>query len=303
MFAALGFAEESGIPYGMGLVRNHYVGRTFIEPKQSIRHFGVKVKLNAVRSVVGRQARRPRGRLDRARDDVEEARPDAEGRRRERGPHADLVAADANPCHYGIDTPRRKELIASTHDLEEIGQFIEADSLGYLSLEGMLTAFGHGDNETCSACFSGRYPVPLTRARPAGHALSRRTSRRGRRRRPRLRSAARRSAALRPCRSGRTLSTSRPTATARASACASRRAPRARASSASHGGALKLSVKAPPERGKANREVLALVAEAFGLAPSDVELVSGETSPDKVVRLPLSRGGRGAALGGGIAAV
>jgi amidophosphoribosyltransferase len=66
-----------------------------------------------------------------------------------------------NPCHYGIDTPRRKELIASAKSLDEIRAFIEADSLGYLSLEGMLAAFGHGDHETCSACFSGRYPVPL----------------------------------------------------------------------------------------------------------------------------------------------
>ena len=97
VFAALGFAEESGIPYGMGLVRNHYVGRTFIEPKQAIRHFGVKVKLNPVRSVVRRQAHRARGRFDRARHDVEEDRQDAQGRGGERGPHAHLVAAHDEP--------------------------------------------------------------------------------------------------------------------------------------------------------------------------------------------------------------
>ena len=161
MFAALGFAEESGIRYGMGLVRNHYVGRTFIEPKQSIRNFGVKVKLNAVRSVVGGK------RVVLVDDSIVRGTTSKKLVRMLKAAGASEVhmrissPPTVNPCHYGIDTPRRKELIASAKSLDEIRAFIEADSLGYLSLEGMLAAFGHGDHETCSACFSGRYPVPL----------------------------------------------------------------------------------------------------------------------------------------------
>ena len=165
-FAALGFAEESGIRYAMGLVRNHYVGRTFIEPKQSIRNFGVKVKLNAVRSVVG--GRRVvlvddsivRGTTSRKLVRMLKAAGATEVHLRISSPPT------TNPCHYGIDTPRRKELIAATKTVDEIRDFIEADSIGYLSLEGMLAAFGHGDAETCSACFSGRYAVPLREPDP-----------------------------------------------------------------------------------------------------------------------------------------
>jgi amidophosphoribosyltransferase len=161
MFAALGFAEESGIRYAMGLVRNHYVGRTFIEPKQSIRNFGVKVKLNAVRSVVGGK------RVVLVDDSIVRGTTSRKLVRMLKSAGASEVhlrissPPTLNPCHYGIDTPRRKELIAASKSVDEIRAFIEADSLGYLSLEGMLAAFGHGDNETCSACFSGRYPVPL----------------------------------------------------------------------------------------------------------------------------------------------
>ena len=161
VFAALGFAEESGIPYGMGLVRNHYVGRTFIEPKQAIRHFGVKVKLNPVRSVVaGKRVvlvddSIVRGTTSKKIVKMLKAAGASEVHMRISSPPT------MNPCHYGIDTPRRKELIAATKDLEATRKFIEADSLGYLSLEGMLKAFGRDENEACAACFSGRYPVPL----------------------------------------------------------------------------------------------------------------------------------------------
>ena len=161
IFAALGYAEESGIPYGMGLVRNHYVGRTFIEPKQSIRNFGVKVKLNPVRSVVGGK------RIVLVDDSIVRGTTSKKLVRLLKSAGATEVhmrissPPTINPCHYGIDTPRRKELIAATHELEEIRVFIEADSLGYLSLEGMLQAFGKGEGETCAACFSGRYPVPF----------------------------------------------------------------------------------------------------------------------------------------------
>jgi amidophosphoribosyltransferase len=161
-FAALGFAEESGIPYGIGLVRNHYVGRTFIEPKQSIRHFGVKVKLNPVRSVVGGR------RVVLVDDSIVRGTTSKKIVRLLKLAGAVQVhmrissPPTKNPCHYGIDTPRRKELIAATHDLEETRKFIEADSLGYLSLEGMFAAFGKGEDQACAACFSGRYPVPLS---------------------------------------------------------------------------------------------------------------------------------------------
>ena len=164
IFAALGYAEETGIPYSMGLVRNHYVGRTFIEPKQSIRHFGVKVKLNPVRSVVGGK------RVVLVDDSIVRGTTSKKLVRLLKGAGATEVhmrissPPTLHPCHYGIDTPQRKELIAATNEIEEIRTFIEADSLGYLSLDGMLSVFGRGENEMCAACFSGRYPVPFVAA-------------------------------------------------------------------------------------------------------------------------------------------
>ncbi|HQR47190.1 MAG TPA: amidophosphoribosyltransferase [Thermoanaerobaculia bacterium] len=160
-FAALGYSEESGIAYGIGLVRNHYVGRTFIEPKQSIRHFGVKVKLNAVKSVVGGK------RVVLVDDSIVRGTTSKKIVRMLKTAGATEIhmrissPPTRHPCHYGIDTPRRKELIAATHDVEATRQFIEADSLGYLSLEGMFAAFGRGEPQACAACFSGRSPVPL----------------------------------------------------------------------------------------------------------------------------------------------
>ena len=157
----------------MGLVRNHYVGRTFIEPKQSIRNFGVKVKLNPVRSVVGGK------RIVLVDDSIVRGTTSKKLVRLLKSAGATEVhmrissPPTINPCHYGIDTPRRKELIAATHELEEIRAFIEADSLGYLSLDGMLHAFGKGEGETCAACFSGRYPVPFAVAHEQQAALRR----------------------------------------------------------------------------------------------------------------------------------
>jgi amidophosphoribosyltransferase len=145
-------------------VRNHYVGRTFIEPKQSIRNFGVKVKLNPVRSVVGGKRivlvddSIVRGTTSKKLVKLLKSAGATEVHMRISSPPT------TNPCHYGIDTPQRRELIAATKELEEIRAFIEADSLGYLSLEGMLQAFGKGEGETCAACFSGRYPVPFVAA-------------------------------------------------------------------------------------------------------------------------------------------
>jgi amidophosphoribosyltransferase len=157
--AALGVSEESGIPYDSGLVRNHYVGRTFIEPQQGIRHFGVKVKLNPNREVLeGRRVVVVDDSIVRgttSRKIVKMIR--AAGAREV---HVRISSPPIHwPCYYGIDTPTRKELIGSSHSVEEIQRYLGADSLGYLSLEGMLKATGSDPNHFCHACFSGQYKV------------------------------------------------------------------------------------------------------------------------------------------------
>ena len=157
--AALGVSEESGIPYDSGLVRNHYVGRTFIEPQQGIRHFGVKVKLNPNREVLeGRRVVVVDDSIVRgttSRKIVKMIR--AAGAREV---HVRISSPPIHwPCYYGIDTPTRKELIGSSHKVEEIQRYLGADSLGYLSLEGMLKATGSDPNHFCHACFSGQYKV------------------------------------------------------------------------------------------------------------------------------------------------
>lgn len=164
--ATMGFAEESGIPFELGLIRNHYVGRTFIEPQQSIRHFGVKLKLNPVRDVIeGKRVVVVDDSLVRgttARKIIKMIR--AAGAREV---HMRLSSPPTSfPCYYGIDTPTRKELISSSHSIEEIGRYITADTLGYLSREGMLKAAGVDPGEKgcyCDACFSGEYPVKFPR--------------------------------------------------------------------------------------------------------------------------------------------
>src|SRR5215470_12184077 len=172
MYAALGFARESGIPFALGLVRNHYVGRTFIEPKQSIRHFGVKVKLNPVRDVVEGK------RVVMVDDSIVRGTTSKKIVRmlRDAGAKELHVRISSPPtkhsCHYGIDTPTRRELIAATSSVEETRAFIEADSLGYLSTEGMLEAFGRPQQATCTACFTGIYPVEIEEEeREKEHAL------------------------------------------------------------------------------------------------------------------------------------
>jgi amidophosphoribosyltransferase len=157
--AALGFAEESGLPYDSGLVRNHYVGRTFIEPQQGIRHFGVKVKLNPNREVL--EGRRVvvvddsivRGTTSRKIVKMVRAAGAREVHMRISSPPIQW------PCYYGIDTPTRKELIGSSHKVDEIQRYLGADSLGYLSLEGMLKATGADPEQFCHACFTGQYKV------------------------------------------------------------------------------------------------------------------------------------------------
>jgi amidophosphoribosyltransferase len=163
--AAIGYAEEAGLPYEMGLIRNHYVGRTFIEPSDSIRHFGVKVKLNAMREVL--QHKRVvvvddsivRGTTSRKLVTMLRQAGAREVHMRISSPPT------THPCFYGIDTPTREELIASSHDLEEIRQYLACDSLAYLSEQGMY-AFLKGGRQNacgtgfCDACFTGKYPVP-----------------------------------------------------------------------------------------------------------------------------------------------
>jgi len=165
--ATIGYAEESGIPFELGLIRNHYVGRTFIEPQQSIRHFGVKLKLNPVRDVIeGKRVVVVDDSLVRgttARKIVKMIR--AAGAREV---HMRLSSPPTSfPCYYGIDTPSRKELISSSHTIEEISRYITSDTLGYLSREGMLAAAGvPADAQKscfCDACFSGEYPVKFPR--------------------------------------------------------------------------------------------------------------------------------------------
>jgi amidophosphoribosyltransferase len=159
--AAIGYAEEAGLPFEMGLIRNHYVGRTFIEPTSSIRHFGVKVKLNALREVLGGKRvvvvddSIVRGTTSRKLVHMVRQAGALEVHMRISSPPT------TNPCYYGIDTPTRAELIASSHDADEIRRYITADSLAYLSEEGMYGFLGGPQAGFCDACFTGRYPVPF----------------------------------------------------------------------------------------------------------------------------------------------
>jgi len=170
--AALGYSEEAGTPFELGLIRNHYVGRTFIEPKQGIRHFGVKVKLNPVREVVEGK------RVVLVDDSIVRGTTSRKIVRmlREAGAKEVHVRVSSPPtiksCHYGIDTPTSDELIAANQSVDEIREFIEADSLGYLSVEGMLEVFGRPQQATCTACFTGIYPVEIEEEeRVKEHAL------------------------------------------------------------------------------------------------------------------------------------
>ena len=164
--AATGFAEAAGIPLRMGLIRNHYVGRTFIEPQQSIRHFGVKVKLNPVRSILDGQ------RVVLIDDSIVRGTTSRKIVRMIKAAGATEVHVriscppTVSPCYYGVDTPRRSELIAATHTLEEIRKYLGADSLRYLSLEGMLNALNAHGSHYCASCYTGQYPVPF----PVEHA-------------------------------------------------------------------------------------------------------------------------------------
>jgi len=159
--AAIGYADESGIPLRFGLIRNHYVGRTFIEPSQAIRDFGVKLKLNPVRSLLeGRRVVLVDDSIIRGTTSRKIVRIVREAGARE--VHLRVSCPPTvSPCFYGIDTPTKQELIASTHPVEEIRQFTDADSLGYLSLEGMRQAVGDTQGRYCLACYTANYPTAV----------------------------------------------------------------------------------------------------------------------------------------------
>jgi len=159
-YAAIGFSQASGIPLEMGVIRNHYVGRTFIQPTQSMRDFGVRVKLNPIRSFLEGK------RVIVIEDSVIRG---TTGRSRIRSLRAVgvkevhmLVSCPPtrNPCYYGIDFPSSTELIAAKKSVDEIRQYLDLDTLYYLSLEGMIKATGVNSDSFCKACFDGKYPVP-----------------------------------------------------------------------------------------------------------------------------------------------
>ena len=158
--AALGYAEHSGIRFEMGLIRNHYVGRTFIQPTQRLRDLRVRVKFNAVRDVLEGK------RVAVVDDSIVRGTTMRKLVKMVRAAGASAVHLRISsppiryPCFYGIDTPTRGELIASTHSVEEIGRYLSVDSVGYLSLEGLLRAAPEGLGY-CTACFDGRYSVPF----------------------------------------------------------------------------------------------------------------------------------------------
>ncbi len=164
--AALGYSRISGIPFEMGLIRNHYVGRTFIEPSDSIRHFGVKLKLNAVPNLlVGKRVVIVDDSIVRGTTSRKIVRLVRQAGAREVHVRISSPPVDG-PCHYGIDTPTRAELVASSQSVDEIRTLIEADSLGYLSPDGLRAAVrAEGEYSYCDACFTGDYPIRT--AKPA----------------------------------------------------------------------------------------------------------------------------------------
>jgi amidophosphoribosyltransferase len=165
--AAIGYSEESGLPFELGLLRSHYVGRTFIEPQQSIRNFGVKLKLNALRDVLSEK------RVVIVDDSIVRGTTSRKIVKMIRAAGAKKVHMRISSppmcfsCYYGVDTPIREELIASSLSVEEINKYITSDTLGYLSLEGVMKAVEsykalEGKENFCDACFTGNYPVEIT---------------------------------------------------------------------------------------------------------------------------------------------
>jgi amidophosphoribosyltransferase len=168
--AAIGYSAESGLAFRFGLVRNHYVGRTFIEPRQSIRSFGVRIKLNPVRNLIeGKRIVLIDDSIVRGTTSKKIVRMVREAGAREI--HVRISCPPTvSPCYYGVDTPNKSELIAANYSIEGIREFIGADSLGYLSLEGMQAATGLSADESCVACWNERYPTRITSAAETMHS-------------------------------------------------------------------------------------------------------------------------------------
>ena len=159
--AAIGYSLESKIPFRMGLIRNHYIGRTFIEPSQAIRNFGVKLKLNPVRSLIAGK------RIVLVDDSIVRGTTSRKLVRMMREAGAKEVhmriscPPTVSPCYYGVDTPTKEELIAASNSPEEIRKYLGADSLGYLSLPGLRKAVNDTEGEFCTSCYTGVYPTDL----------------------------------------------------------------------------------------------------------------------------------------------
>jgi amidophosphoribosyltransferase len=159
--AAIGYASESRTPLELGLIRNHYIGRTFIEPEQAIRHFGVKIKLNAARNLLNGK------KIVTVDDSIVRATTSRKINKMLRHAGAKEIHSRissppiTHPCFFGIDTPVRSELIASSHSLKEIQKYITANSLSYLSLEGLKKCVQGEAEDFCYACFTGDYPLPF----------------------------------------------------------------------------------------------------------------------------------------------
>ncbi|UCD71903.1 MAG: amidophosphoribosyltransferase [Syntrophobacterales bacterium] len=157
--AAIGYGHQSNIPIELGLIRNHYVGRTFIEPKQSIRHFGVKIKLNPVKELIKEKGVAV---ID---DSIVRATTSRKIIKMIRRAGAERIHVRissppiTHPCFFGIDTPMKSELIGSSHAIEEINRYITSDTLGYLSLEGLKRCVGDNNSSFCYACFTGDYSI------------------------------------------------------------------------------------------------------------------------------------------------
>ena len=170
--AAIGYSADSGIPFRMALIRNHYIGRTFIEPEQAIRDFGVKLKLNPVRRMLEGQ------RVILVDDSIVRGTTSRKIVRLVRDAGATEVHVriscppTISPCYYGVDTPRREELIAANYSVEEIRKYLGADSLGYVSLEGLRLAVEDTDDAShkfCTSCYTGSYPTELVQLEVEAH--------------------------------------------------------------------------------------------------------------------------------------
>lgn len=165
--AAIGYAKQSGINFRQAIIRNHYVGRTFIEPSQSIRSFGVRLKLNPVKDLINGQ------RVVLVDDSIVRGTTSKKivEMVRESGAAEVHMRISCPPtthsCYYGVDTPHRQDLIASRMTTEQVREYIGADSLGYLSLEGMLASIGIDGTSTCNACWSGNYPTLIANGQAA----------------------------------------------------------------------------------------------------------------------------------------